>query len=101
MVKKNFTIEELIINYARKKNEGDTPIIFFLSWEDGKVANQGYIIELCKDGTGIAQLFDWFMGEKSDTLVFTKAYLDTCTFYMTDMAMRSAISHAKSEGRAW
>jgi len=90
----NLTADNLIKKYARKAKEG-SPIVFFLSWENGEIKYQGYIFGLNKDGGGIAQLFEWFTGGESDTLMFTRVFLDHCTFYATDIDMRMATERAE------
>lgn len=94
-------IDELIAKHHRKGNKAKTPILFFHSWnEDGTLNHQGYIYLLNKDGTGMAQLFSWLFGEEADVTTFTKAYLEKCTFYTSDVEMNSAWRKAKREGRA-
>jgi hypothetical protein len=67
-----------------------TPILFFHAWRDGEIEWQGFIYYLRSDGTGMAQLYDWFMGAESERIVFTKSFLERCSFYTTDWAMRNA-----------
>jgi hypothetical protein len=83
--------DDFIRTYARTA-EGDppTPILFFHSWRNGQIKYQGFLHTLRPDGTGTAQLFEWVMGEESDTMAFTKAFLAECTFYSTDQEMRDA-----------
>ena len=83
--------DETFIKKHKRSGEAKTPILFFHSWSaQGGIEYQGYIFSLKRDGTGMAQLFDWFMGEPSDEMVFTKHFLECCTFYATDQEMNRA-----------
>lgn len=79
---------ELIERYARPEAGG--PIVYFHRLIDGEIDHQGYITALHRDGTGEATLFDWLEGEPSAEINFTRAYLDQCVFYASDLDMRSA-----------
>ena len=83
--------------HKRKFIEG-SPILFFHSLSDlGEIEYQGFLVELKRDGTGRAQLFDWMLGQLSDEgLYFTKAFLESCRFYTTDREMREACSQRKA-----
>ena len=83
--------DAFIARYARPAGARKSPILFFHSHSpDGAIHWQGYIYRLDKDGTGEAQLFEWFMGAPSDTVRFTKAFLAECSFYSSDRAMFEA-----------
>ena len=74
----------------KRTTKARTPILFFHSWRAGRLVYQGYVFRLNADGSGNAQLFEWFMGEPSDEITFTRAFLEECTFYSTDQEMRAA-----------
>jgi hypothetical protein len=94
-------INDLIAKHHRKGSKAKTPILFFHSWDsEGHLEYQGYIYLLNKDGTGMAQLFSWMFGDESDVMAFTKAFLEKCTFYTSDVEMNAAWRKAKREGRA-
>ena len=82
--------DENFVQKYRRATSARTPILFFHSWRDGNLRYQGYIFRLSPDGTGRAQLFEWGMGEPSDEITFTRAFLEECTFYSTDSEMRAA-----------
>lgn len=95
------TTDELIAKHHRKANKDKTPILFFHSWNsEGEMEYQGYIYRLNRDGTGMAQLFEWTMGNPSEHMAFTKAFLERCTFYTSDYEMNAAWRKAKREGKA-
>jgi len=97
----NITNIDALISKRHRCTKAESPILFFHSWNaSGKIEYQGYIYYLKKDGTGMAQLFEWWMGYKGDTMAFTKAFLERCTFYDTDIEMNAAYAKAKREGRA-
>ena len=73
-----------------------TAILFFHRMENGKPQWQGYLYELRGDGTGTAQLFEWFMGTCTDEIAITKAFLTECVFYSTAYEMNRAYDDFES-----
>lgn len=83
-------------NGKRLPGHEQPAILFFHRMEDGKPEWQGYLYELRSDGTGTAQLFEWFFGECSDEIAITKAFLTECVFYSTAYEMQLACKRFKS-----
>ncbi len=75
------------------------PLAFFVCWRDGMAEHQGLIDTFTRDGRAEGTVFDWVFGERSDRIVMTQGFLDRCTFYDCDLAMRSDIR--QHEARAW
>ena len=93
--------DEQFVSKHKRKYKAGSPILFFHSFNaEGHVEYQGYLLSLNSDGTGKAQLFEWFMGEPSSKTVFTRAFLEQCVFYTTNEAMNAAYCKLKREGRA-
>lgn len=76
------------INDYEPRKRADTPIAFFHYIKDGERIYQGYIIQLNEDRSGKCQLFDWYLGTKSEIITVTKAFFDACVFFDSDYDMR-------------
>lgn len=84
----------------RRTTKSRDPILFFHSWLDGEIEYQGYLFLLRKNGTGRAQLFEWFFGDESRETDVTPSFLSRCTFYDSNAAFKAAYEyHARTEQR--
>jgi hypothetical protein len=97
-----FTGDDFIKAYRRA--ESNTPILYFHAWQALEIQYQGFLTALHADGTGKAQLFEWITGDHSAVIYTTKAFLERCTFYDSDISMRRAYRRAqanKNHPDAW
>jgi len=64
----------------------------FFHWcdDDGAIENQGCLLSIGENGSGTAQLFEWFFGEPSRVIEVSPEYLRACVFYTSAKAMNAA-----------
>lgn len=61
----------------------------FVSWDDGAVQNQGWIVGKVRAGAYLVELFSWWDGEPNGRHVWHSEKIDALTFFPTFDAMRS------------